>query len=78
MMRATQLFSRGMLVLAVLAAVLALAGAVAWAADAPATVVKKIANTEKIISELRSVSRLTRPSFRTSTCTPNLVDLDDM
>src|SRR6185437_4670122 len=43
------------------------------AADAPAMVVKKIANTEKIISELRSVNKLTRPSLTTSGCTPSVL-----
>src|ERR1019366_6798245 len=43
------------------------------AADAPAIVVKKIAKTEKIISELRSVKKLTRPSLSTSGCTPNFL-----
>src|SRR5450830_1691404 len=43
------------------------------AADAPAIVVKKIAKTEKIISELRSVNKLTRPSLSTSGCTPNFL-----
>jgi hypothetical protein len=41
------------------------------AADAPAMVVKKIAKTEKIISELRSVKKLTTPSFNMSGCKPD-------
>ena len=36
-------------------------------------VVKKIAKTEKIISELTSVRKLTRPSLTTSGCTPHLL-----
>lgn len=36
------------------------------ALEAPATVVKNTANTEKMASELRSVRKLTRPGFRTS------------
>jgi hypothetical protein len=36
------------------------------AADAPAMVVKKIAKTEKIISELRSVKKLTTPNLMMS------------
>ena len=39
-------------------------------AEAPATVVKKIENTEKTISELRSVKKLTKPSFKMSGCNP--------
>ena len=32
--------------------------------------VKKIENTEKTISELRSVKKLTKPSFKMSGCNP--------
>src|ERR1035437_2689397 len=48
------------------------------AADAPAIVVKKIANTEKIISELRSVNKLTRPSLKTSGCRPNFLSEESL
>jgi hypothetical protein len=41
------------------------------ALDPPAMVVKNIANTEKTISELRSVRKLTKPSLSTSGWTAN-------
>src|SRR5262249_51913464 len=43
------------------------------ALEAPATVVKNTANTEKIISELISVRKLTKPSLSTSGCRANEV-----
>ena len=36
--------------------------------------VKKTAKTEKIISELRSVKKLTNPNLRTSWCTPSTLN----
>jgi len=47
------------------------------AAETPVTVVKTTASTEKIISELKAASQITRPRLGTSTRTPNLMRVNN-